>query len=44
MDLDTFIVAMLGVVIGSFITFISQRKIQERAWKKERAEEIYMPS
>jgi hypothetical protein len=43
MDLDTFIVAMLGVVIGSFITFISQRKIQERAWKKERAEEIYAP-
>lgn len=43
MDLDTFIVAMLGVVAGGFVTFIVQRSIQERAWKKERAEEIYAP-
>lgn len=43
MDLDTFIIGLLGVVVGGFITFITQRLIQEREWKKERAEEIYAP-
>jgi hypothetical protein len=43
MDLDTFVVAMLGVFAGGVITFITQRLIQEREWKKERAEEIYAP-
>lgn len=43
MDFDTFIVAILGVVVGGLITFIAQRLIQEREWKKERAEEIYTP-
>jgi hypothetical protein len=43
MDLDTFVVAMMGVVVGGIVTFIVQRKIQERAWKKEKAEKIYAP-
>lgn len=43
MDLDTFIVALLGAGVDGLVTFIVQRQFQEREWKKERAEEIYAP-
>lgn len=44
MDLITsFLIGVMGVAVGGIVTFIAQRKIQERAWKKERAEKIYAP-
>jgi hypothetical protein len=41
-DLDTFVVAIM-VVAGGFVIFIYQKKIQDRVWRKERAEKIYAP-
>lgn len=41
--ITSFLIGMIGVVVGSIITFMTQRQLQERAWKKKRAEEIYAP-
>jgi hypothetical protein len=43
MDLDTFLVGMLGAVVGGVVTYIIERQIQARAWKREEIEEIYAP-
>ncbi|TES83847.1 MAG: hypothetical protein E3J91_01460 [Hadesarchaea archaeon] len=43
-DLVTiFLIGILGVVVGGIITFAVQRNLQEREWRKKRAEEIYAP-
>lgn len=46
-DLGTFLIWIMGVVIGvtvgGIITFLVQKSIQGRAWKKERTDKIYAP-
>lgn len=43
-DLVTiFLIGMVGVVVGGIITFLTQKSIQERAWRKERSDKVYAP-
>lgn len=42
-DLVIFLIGVLGVVVGGVITLLVQRNLQEREWRKKRAEEIYAP-
>jgi hypothetical protein len=42
-DLVIFFIGLIGVVVGGIITYVVQRRLQEREWREKRKKEIYAP-